>query len=390
MKKIDYFLWYFPICFLVFFAIYLLVKFIFIFFFRSAFEPGFIFDLTPFYLLSGINNLNLISLSLIVIWFDVYLHIKISKKNLIISFLPTGIMLAGLGFQIAVKDLNISGIFYYIIFFCLLFIALIDHKHILIFPDIISQSKRHVFAGITKDKVFIDKLELPSFKPPPIEKTIRIEGIDEVLTLHKETLSDLRELIEDNLKKEEIVIEKLDEKTKKIDQLVKDVEERRKRLIQDEILFRKHLIYSLDQRNFVKSIDFNKNLTFKPKQEIDYQKTMLDDFLGCAAILKRGILKQVNNSFAELLGYKIEELLDKSLFDFVVPEGLSGFKKYFLDRLKGKSISSFETIFITKDDNKIAVEVTIKPKYFNSERVEIAVVRCLKSANLNNSEQFPI
>ncbi len=307
-----------------------------------------------------------------------------------ISFLPTGIMLAGLGVQIAIKEMNISGIFYYIIFFCLLFIALIDHKHILIFPDIISQREKYVYAGIDKDKLVRDRLELPSIKPPPIEKKIRIESIDEVLTLHKETISDLRELIEDNLQKEENIIEKLEEKTKKIDQLVKEIEERRKRLVEDEILFRKYLIYNLDRRNNVKSIDFNNNLTFKTKEEINYQKTMLDDFIGCAAILKRGILKQVNSSFAELLGYNIEDLINKSLFDFVSPEGFSGIKKYYFDRLKGKSNSSFETIFKTKNDNKLPVEVTIKPKYFNSDRFEIAVVRSLKSVKLNYIEQSPI
>ena len=82
---------YFPLCFLIFLTIYLLVKFIFIFFFRAAFEPQFMFDLTPYYILSGVNYLHLIVLSLIVIFIDAYLHLKINKKNLAFSFIPTGI-----------------------------------------------------------------------------------------------------------------------------------------------------------------------------------------------------------------------------------------------------------------------------------------------------------
>ena len=83
MKKIiDYILWYFPFSFFVFIAIFMSIKFIFIFFFRATFEPGFMFDFTPYYLLTGENNLHLIFLSLILIWFNVYFHLNVSKKNL--------------------------------------------------------------------------------------------------------------------------------------------------------------------------------------------------------------------------------------------------------------------------------------------------------------------
>ena len=61
MKKIvDYFIWYFPLCFFVFLVLFMFVKFIFIFFFRAGFEPRFMFDLTPYYLLTGVNNLHLL------------------------------------------------------------------------------------------------------------------------------------------------------------------------------------------------------------------------------------------------------------------------------------------------------------------------------------------
>ena len=393
MKKVNYFLWYFPLCFFVFLAIYMSVKFIFIFFFRAAFEPEFMFDLTPYYLLSGVNNLHLVVLSLIVVWFDVYFHVKVSKRNLMFSFLPTGIMLAGLGAQIAVKEMVISNILHYLVFGCLLVIALIDHKHILMFPEIIvTPRKEPVIAETAEGKPIIAKAEPQAVHVPVIEKPIHIEGIDEILTLHKETLSDLKTLIGDDLQRAETMMKDFERKTKKIDRLGREIEERRKNLVQNERLFRRRFISSLDKYTNVngkdifvhqKSIKSDDGLTFdvKTRDEASNQNTMLDDFPDCAAIVKRGILKKVNRYFAEFLGYNMEELLNKSLLDFIVQEGFSGIEKYYIDRLKGKSVSSFETVFLTKDDNKLTAKVSIMPTIFNGEKAEIAVVRNLEHIN---------
>jgi hypothetical protein len=69
----------------------------------------------------------------------------------------------------------------------------------------------------------------------------------------------------------------------------------------------------------------------------------------------------------------MEELIEKSLLDFVVQEGLSGIEKYYLNRLKGEAASSFETVFLTKDDNKLTVEVSIRPTIFDGETADVAV-----------------
>jgi len=67
--------------------------------------------------------------------------------------------------------------------------------------------------------------------------------------------------------------------------------------------------------------------------------------------------------------------LEKNLFDFVIPEGFSGIEEYYLKRLKGENITSYGTMFITKDDSKIGVEVITKPVFFRDEKAEIAVFK---------------
>ena len=106
-----------------------------------------------------------------------------------------------------------------------------------------------------------------------------------------------------------------------------------------------------------------------------------------AAIIQRGILKQINSPFLELLGYTREEILEKSYFDFIALEGLAEVEKYYLDRLKGDSVSTYTTIFSTKDDRKISVEVNIKQTIYNGEKAEIAVVTDLDSTKSQPVDQ---
>jgi len=128
-------LWMIPLYFFIFLCLFISFKFIFIFFFRAAFEPRFIFELTPFYILLGVNNLQLLFLSLIVVFYDTYLHIKATRKNLKYSFIPTSIMLCGLGLAITTKEISVSNLPYYLLFGLLLSVILIDHRRTLIYPE---------------------------------------------------------------------------------------------------------------------------------------------------------------------------------------------------------------------------------------------------------------
>ena len=170
----------------------------------------------------------------------------------------------------------------------------------------------------------------------------------------------------------------------KLEVLEDEIENRRKELVEQEREFSARFVSSLDKSDRDTSAGISEGLDFDVQtgEETSESHKILDEISEGAAIVQRGILKQVNRSFVELLGYSIEELLEKSLLDFVVQEGFSGIEKYYLNRLKGVDISSFETIFSTKDENKLAVEISIKPTIFNGEKAEIAVVR-----NLENIEQ---
>ena len=131
MNKFSRHSWLFPCCFFIFLSIVLTVKFIFIFFFGTAYEPEFIFDLTPLNLLSGLSNVQLLALSLTVMVLDMYLHLWSSKRNLLLSFLPTSLMLSGVGFTMMFSPIDLSYVFHYILFGLLLLVVLIDYQYVL-------------------------------------------------------------------------------------------------------------------------------------------------------------------------------------------------------------------------------------------------------------------
>ncbi|UCF12607.1 MAG: PAS domain-containing protein [Thermoplasmatales archaeon] len=379
MKRINYILWYFPFCFFVFLAIYIFIKFLFIFFFRAAYEPEFMFDLTPYYILSGVNNLHLLFLSLIAIIFDAYLHANVSKRYLLFSFFPTGVMLSGLGLKIASGEMVLSNFFHYLTFGCLLVIMLIDHKHILIFPEIIGSTKKESMVTETAWR----KPAMVKVKPQPpkvsvVDSSLRLEDIDKILTCNKKTMSGLRILIKDDLQRAEAIIEDLERKTRKIDRLGEELEERRNILVKQERMFNQSLISS---KIHVKSPRSNNrvDLDANTQKETSEDHTFIDNVLDCAVIVQRGILKQVNNPFIELLGYDINEVIGKSLFNFITPECCLEIEKYYLDRLKGVSSSDYKAVFLTKDNNKLAVKVSTRPTIFNGKKAEIVIIKELKN-----------
>jgi PAS domain S-box-containing protein len=149
----------------------------------------------------------------------------------------------------------------------------------------------------------------------------------------------------------------------KLESLEAEIEKRRNEVVDREKMLRGHFISSVDPES---------------GKTLEYHE-LLDKIPECAAVVQRGILKQINGSFAEMLGYGMGEVVGRSLFDFVVPEWLSEIERYYLDRLKGSRSSSYETVFLTKDNGKVAVEVSTKPTIFDGEKAEIAVIKRLEN-----------
>ncbi len=443
----------FPLYFYVFLTFFIFIKFIFIFFLRSAYAPDFIFELTPFYLLAGFDNLHLLFLSLFVILTGAYLHYKYKKRNLLLSFIPSIVILIGVGAAISTKNLNLSNnllnIVYYVIFGCLLFIILIDHRQILQYdgsleikeirrerpalarsitkakPSIgrqktprstlpvlsaiaslakrprktretrIKKEKRWKLrttsslgggSGLSPTRNFLQTGEkklpqnMPIYRREPVAyRNIPPRKISGKRHFIKREKSTSEKLARTDLKKAQNMLDEFERKSKKLNYLEKEIELRRKNLVKQEQLLTNKLISPKGEKTSHGTIPYFEPETtpaaIGEKHEVIPPSMVFDEIKVSAAIVHRCMLKKINTHLTELLGYDIQELVNKSLLNFVLPESLSKIENFYLKRLKGEGVSSYEAIFLTKDNQKITFEIEAIPTTFNDEKADILIFK---------------
>jgi len=161
----------------------------------------------------------------------------------------------------------------------------------------------------------------------------------------------------------------------KLESLEGEIEQRNMDLVNKEERVKKNLSFFRDEGVEGESGALKEeSMDSVDVEELEHHE-ILDKIPQSAAIIQRGILKQVNDSFVEMLGYDLDKVLEKNLFDFVISEGFLGIEKYYLKRLKGETVTSYETMFHTMADDNIAVEVSTKPILFKGEKAEIAVFK---------------
>jgi len=379
MKKFLNQSWLFPNCLFIFFSIYLLVKFVFIFFFKAAYEPQFIFQLTPLYLLSGFSNVQLISLSLLVIVLDMVLHLQSSKRNLLLSFLPTSLMLSSIAFTIMFNSMDISYFFHYLLFGLLVVVVLIDYQYVL--------------KGVEAPTLFSKKEPVVMKRKEPTPSVPRATSLfaKKNTTLSEtsqpfipENLAEFKRISEIIVQKMQTVLDDLERKTVQIEKLEKHIEQQQHNLLHNEKLLSAQEFPSLtlqekiplNEKNHVNTISAEERLILKERIE---NHLIIDEKNDIVAIVQRGIFKEISNSFAGFLGYERHELLQKNFFIFIAPRGFEDARKYYLNRLKGVTSNSLRTVLLTKAHTELAVEITVIPTIYNGETAEFLNIKEVKN-----------
>ena len=72
----------------------------------------------------------------------------------------------------------------------------------------------------------------------------------------------------------------------------------------------------------------------------------------------KGIITNVNKTEAKMLGYQPQEMIGKSIFDFILPEQQAEAKKRFQEKLSEKLISKAESrVYVPKEGSKLYVSI---------------------------------
>lgn len=377
MKKPSRPLWLFTNSFFLFFSIYLLVKFFFIFFLRAAYEPAFVFHLTPFYLLSGLSNVQLVSLSLLLMVCNLYLHLFVSKRKLLLSFLPTSLMIVGVGYTMMFSPPSLSYVFHYILFGCLMLVVLIDYQRLLKGVELLAiptKRKSIHMRPMEQDpashptRSLFAKNKQRSQQPAP--------------SLQTDSIGALQKVSDSILQKMQIILEDLERKTLRIEQLEERFEKQNNPINNQKPFvgpgsssFEPKQEPPVSQKHPTTSISPEEQIILKERIQ---NHLVIDESNDIVAVVQRGIFKEISNAFAGFLGYTRTELLQKNFFVFIAPRGFEDARHYYLNRLKGMASNSFRTILRTKDQKELLVEITVAPTIYKGDVAEFLCVKEIK------------
>lgn len=378
MRTLSRNIWLFPCCFSIFLSIVLMVKFIFIFFFGTAYEPEFIFEMTPLYLLSGFSKSQILFLSLLVMVLDMSLHLRSSKRRLLLSFLPTSVMLSSIGFTIMFRPMDLSSVLHYILFVCLLLVVLIDYQCVLKglhLPTMAQKAKTEVPTVIQREPVRRNPLfgkhrkttfssQTSTAPPPSYEFTHATDSI---------------------LQKIQAMLDELERKAARIETVEHELRERQKTIEHQQKAIANRVVPPLETKekqsahdsHIIRNVPADETMFLKEKI---VNSLIVDETNDAVAVVQRGIFKQISNTFADFLGYGRDELLQKSFFVFIAPQGFEDARRYYLNRLKGVTTNSFRTVLLTKEHTEVVVEITVTPTLYQGDVAEYLSIKATKNS----------
>ncbi|MBN2603427.1 MAG: PAS domain S-box protein [Candidatus Thermoplasmatota archaeon] len=404
MKKDSQFFWYFPFYFITFLTIYVIIKFTISLIFRASFEPDVIFQLTPFFAFSGLEELQILFINMVVLVFSSYLHINDTRKNIYYSFIPTTLFIAGIGLSIASSELSLSQFLNYLIFGCFILVALVDHRRLLtghelliyraitrpieepkksiVLPDIRSQitTAEPLLQAKLQPKILIKKSKPYKMvrKPSKLIKPILLKISHSIfLSLNKlsnkvksKVLPRLKKTIAAVLSEENKIPSSYDLSARfdfeEYRSLIKEFGKKSANLEQiDEFIDN----YSAKYEAYVAAF-YNREGNYKQDGQPQLDTTNVD-IKESDAIIRRGVFKNIDPNFSKILGYSLKDMLEKELINFVDPESTEQLKKHIIKRLRGIDKSSFETTFLTKNKKKISMKASTAPITYDGEKADI-------------------
>jgi len=306
------------------------------------------------------------------------LHLQSSKRNLLLSFLPTALILTSIGFTIMFNPMDLSYAFHYGLFGCLLLVVLIDYQYVLKGVDAPRLFKRKEPAAITlkePEPVVTRPLSLFSKKAIPAQQLSR-PPVPENVANFKRTSDAMVQKIQN-------VGEDLKRKPARIEKLEKKIQQQQNTPFLSEKMLPTPDSSSLDLKdnvpvkdtNLIQNVSSEEKIILKERIE---NHLIISEMDHIVAVIQRGIFRDISNSFADFLGYERTELLQKNFFVFIAPRGFDDARKYYLNRLKGSSTNSFRTVLLTKTQTELPVEITIAPTVYKGDSAEFLTIKEIK------------
>jgi PAS domain S-box-containing protein len=363
----------------LFLSFYVINKFIVIFFFKAAFLPRFLFDLTPFHWFVGFDDTQLLALSSIVVLGNMIFHISIRRRYLLYSLFLTVMLVSGIGLAIASSPFSMDYLLHYGIFFILLTCLLLDYRLVLMLPaSELSgfQSRRSPMTKHGIDETMPAPVHAhPRFpaepaKPHPLAASLSsalshvLHTLSRVIGIHKPTIPISSSSMPEPDKENDIT----DMPPK---EMISDVGNDISHIGHLNHLINKIRIdtselteeYFTTMKNRYLQSDFSPpiietNMSEEKKRKA-YQH-LVDSIDEQAVIINRGVIKAVSCSFAQMLGYNPFELVGRNFLHLLAMDSIPVYRRNVLSRLQGDSLSVQSLILVSKYHEKHVLQVSTR------------------------------
>jgi len=287
-------------------------------------------------------------------------------------------MISSIGFTMMFNPMDLSYVFHYVLFSCLLLIILIDYQYIL--------------KGVEAPRFFKKKepAEIQTHKPAPTvtrPKTLfsrkATPAPQSAPPLAPENAADFKRISNAMVQRMQNVLDDLERKAVRIEKLEKTMQQQQNTPFQREPRSLPQSITSfelrknvpVDEKNLTKVLSTEEKIILKERIE---NHLIIDEMDHIVAVIQRGIFKDISHSFADFLGYERTELLQKNFFVFIAPRGFDDARKYYLNRLKGITTNSFKTVLLTKTHTELTVEITVAPTVYKGDSAEFISIKEIK------------
>lgn len=111
-------------------------------------------------------------------------------------------------------------------------------------------------------------------------------------------------------------------------------------------------------QTLIRDVTVRKQLEEGLQEEREKYRMLVESSLIGVFIIQQGIIRFANEKFAVLLGYSVEDLMGKNIFEFVDPEDRTLMIAREMDREKGLPIQNhYEVKFVTQKGSKLWCEI---------------------------------
>lgn len=277
------------------------------------------------------------------------------------------------------NPLDLSYVFHYMLFSCLLLILLIDYHYVLKgveAPRLFKKKEQPMeaqlpkpIAAVRKPSSFFSKKVTTAPQPP--------------LPHPQQHIADFTIVSDAMVQRMQRVLDDLERKAERIEKLEQTLRQQHTASVQQKSvsLGSERISPGLVENTTPKEKPLATALTTEEKvilKERIENHLIIDGMENNVAVIQRGIFKDISHSFANFLGYERTELLQKNFFVFIAPRGFDDARKYYLNRLKGITMNSFKTVLLTKAHTEVPVEITVAPTVYKGDSAEFISIKEIK------------